>query len=179
MSGLFSMNGVNQDFPALLLPVKIETRFVNISGERPELWVRAFPDLPFIHSFNPLITVEEHRDRQRFLDVSANSGGIEDISDQKESWKYLVQKYGVHRASWIVQISEDDLEAQNQSLAASNKERPVENDQRFAYRWLPKFFKGYLYRGNEVEPFKEFQMNDITASEFSPARGSKRMAIRF
>lgn len=117
-------------YPVLLLPVKIETRYVSVIGvsynKHLELWVRIFPDQAFLSSFNPILTVSERKDRVLFKKDSSI-----------DNWQVLVEKYGQYRASWIIHISEDDLSAQQ-------SDPPMNHSASFFLRWLPDSFKIYL-----------------------------------
>src|SRR5688572_22673577 len=46
------------DIPLLLLPLRIEIRFVPVDGES-ELWVRAYPDDIAVHTHEPTLTDKE------------------------------------------------------------------------------------------------------------------------
>ncbi len=106
------------NIPILLFPLKIETRFVG-----DELWIRVFPDSVFLQSHNPNLSGVEKADAVAFKSLSSTA-------EKKQTWEELVSKHGVYRASWIVQISSEELERQ------TNTEFK-EEDPTFYFKWLP------------------------------------------
>ena len=56
-----AQNGLDARTPLLLLPVNIETRFIDSSGAS-ELWVRIYPDQIAINTFEPELTDQEIAD---------------------------------------------------------------------------------------------------------------------
>ncbi|MBK6282314.1 MAG: hypothetical protein IPF54_06275 [Draconibacterium sp.] len=116
------------NIPILLFPLKLETRFV-----ADELWIRAFPDVVFLQSHNPILSKEEKPDAIAFKKLTTKE-------DKKQFWSELVSKYGVYRSSWIVQISSEELDQQ-----------PVNNDGKsdptFYFKWLPDRLVFYIYKG--------------------------------
>ncbi len=109
--------------PVLLLPLRIETRFVNT-----QLWIRVFPDDAHFHNFDAQLTPEEVDDRNNYL---ASAKSIED-------WAILVDKYGAFRASWLIQPEATSTVAnENQVLDA-------------AFQFLPDHFEFYLYKKDNL-----------------------------
>ena len=121
-------------YPVLLLPVKLETRFVQVllaeskgnqTTIQDELWIRVFPDQPFLNQFNPSLSAGELKDRASF------DGSV-------DSWQLLVSKYGQYRAAWLVHsMNEPSSTNENQDLA------------RFFLDHLPDQFVASLYWKNE------------------------------
>ena len=141
------------DYPVLLMPVKIETRFVQVtgaSGNSDQLWVRIFPDQLFVRSFDPVLTAEERADRRAFINERRSL----------EKWSALVQKYGAPRASWIVNIDDNTLRSQ--------RPEDVKKEIDFSVEWLPDFFKAYLYRAGNHTP--------VQTEQFAPI--DKRQSLR-
>lgn len=109
--------------PVLLLPLRIETRFVNT-----QLWIRVFPDDAHFHNFDARLTPEEQVDRNVYL-ASAK---------QVENWAVLVDKYGAFRASWLIQPEATSTVAnENQALDP-------------AFQFLPDQFEFYLYKKDDA-----------------------------
>jgi len=108
--------------PVLLLPLRIETRFVNT-----QLWIRVFPDDAHFHNFDARLTLEEITDRNVYL---ASAKSVED-------WALLVDKYGAFRASWLIQPqATSTITNENEVLDA-------------AFQFLPDHFEFYLYKKDE------------------------------
>ncbi len=128
------LNTPISNIPILLFPLKLETRFVKINNgntDSYQLWIRAFPDQVFLQSHNAILSEEEKTDAIAFKTLLSD--------EQKRSvWEELVAKYGVYRASWIVQISEQELELQDTP--------EEENETSFNFKWLPHSLVFYLYK---------------------------------
>ena len=87
--------------PLLLLPVNVETRFVD-SGNQPELWVRIYPDQISINSHEPELTAQEITDGQAYWDAVWRAGKSPASPDSvKAPWRGLASRYGAPRAAWI------------------------------------------------------------------------------
>ena len=126
------------NLPVVLFPLKLETRFIG-----DELWVRAFPDTALLQSHEPRLTHRERADAARFRQLPAGQ--------KKEAWEDLVGKYGVYRGAWIVQISEQELTAQERA-ASEQGERPEGEAASFRFNWLPDRLVFYLYRQDQRSP---------------------------
>ncbi len=88
--------------PLLLLPVNIETRFMDLAEGRAELWVRIYPDQIAINSHEPELTEKEISDGTSYWDalwrVGKPPASPEDV---KAPWRGLASRYGTQRAAWI------------------------------------------------------------------------------
>lgn len=126
------------NIPVVLFPMKLETRFVS-----DELWIRAFPDMAFLQSHDPRLSPQEREDAVRFGQTAAE--------DQEDLWADLVNKYGVYRASWIVQISPEEIAEQEQE-ATEIGEKSENEAPEFYFKWLPDRLVFYLYRNGTTEP---------------------------
>lgn len=129
-------------FPTLLLPVKIETRFVrNEEVGQLQLWLRIFPDAIFLDSFRRNLTPEEKADHKRFQAASPAETETtqEGQDDQQVVWRELVDKYGVYRAKWIIRPREYEEDA--------------EAEETYTFGWLPTNFRIFLHFANgEIKP---------------------------
>jgi hypothetical protein len=91
------------DTPALLLPVRLETRFMHIEADgvtREELWVRVYPDTCAVDTFEAVLSEGEAESGRRFWIESWAAGGIE--AQRRAAWRNLVASHGIGRAAWIV-----------------------------------------------------------------------------
>jgi hypothetical protein len=85
--------------PLLLLPVRLETRFVQVSGQ-DALWVRIFPDDCVVDSFEAdLSDTEFTSGRHYWIEIWA-AGGVE--AQGRAAWRNLVASHGSGRAAWII-----------------------------------------------------------------------------
>ncbi len=94
--------GPGDNAPYLLMPVRVETRFVHNhpqGGAPYELWVRIYPDTIAVDSHEPALTDEEAADGQAFWrEICQAPAGAE-----QTAWARLVAVYPAPRAAWIVQ----------------------------------------------------------------------------
>lgn len=90
--------------PFLLLPVRIETRFMTVDGGR-ELWVRIFPDDIAVHTHEKALMEDEVEAgrtywRERWA-AAPLTGAEESRKQEKGAWRALAEAYGGTRAAWI------------------------------------------------------------------------------
>ena len=90
---------MNVNIPVLLLPLKIETRFVD-----SELWIRVFPDEVFLEQHNPFLSNQELEDAKAFKGIT-----VVEVEAKKKAWRQLVSKYGAYRAAWMAHIPKEAL----------------------------------------------------------------------
>jgi hypothetical protein len=85
--------------PFLLLPLRVETRFVRDDTDGPQLWVRIFPDDIAVETHEPELTDEEvHAGRVHWEEVWRAGG---DVERERAAWRVLARLFGVQRAAWI------------------------------------------------------------------------------
>lgn len=97
------LSNLDDGIPFLMMPVRIETRFVTI-GRAPELWLRVYPDDIVIHSHEPILTDQEVVEGKKYWQAifNAEKNGGEQKDDQKKSaWNNLALLFGSPRAAWI------------------------------------------------------------------------------
>jgi len=85
--------------PALLLPVRIETRF-ELEGPQPELWVRVFPDQISIDAHDPRLTEAEVSAGRRYWRALWRAG-VADEDAPRLAWQSLAQRFGATRAAFL------------------------------------------------------------------------------
>ena len=98
--------GINAGTPLLLLPVHIQTRFVDSAGDRKtsELWVRIYPDQIAVDSHEPDLSAQEVSDGQAYWNAVWEAGSIlrRIRITQKAPWRTcLASLYTPQRAAWI------------------------------------------------------------------------------
>jgi len=95
------LGSVDTRQPILLLPIRLETRFMRSSLAGPmELLIRIYPDDIHIDTHEPLLTADEQR-WGAFFQQQKNA--TEDV--KKRAWRQLVDRFGVRRAAWIGRVS--------------------------------------------------------------------------
>ncbi len=114
----------SDEFPILLFPVRIETRFHRGISDAPapsaggasQLWIRIYPDDCQVDSFEEMLTESELESTRAFWASMWRAGGIE--AQERGAWRSLVGGSGSGRAAYIIQ------QYQPANLAA----RPVKID---------------------------------------------------
>jgi hypothetical protein len=90
--------------PFLLLPVRIETRFMNVATGK-ELWVRIFPDDIAVDTHEKTLTEDEvNAGLSYWRELWAAAREIEEEERQKRekgAWRALAEAHGGTRAAWI------------------------------------------------------------------------------
>ncbi|MGS2619513.1 hypothetical protein ACVCAH_34130 [Micromonospora sp. LZ34] len=87
-------------YPVLLLPLRVETRFGTGPAGQPQLWVRVYPDVCLVDSFEPALSTQEVDNARAFWAAIWRAGGDEAM--ERTAWRDLVAAHGSGRAGWIV-----------------------------------------------------------------------------
>ncbi|MFN8499165.1 MAG: hypothetical protein U0641_15050 [Anaerolineae bacterium] len=85
--------------PAVLFPVRLETRFFPLADGSAELRVRVYPDGVHIDSHEPALTPDEVTWGQHFWDQTWRAGN--DDEGLKSAWRQLADRYDAPRAAWV------------------------------------------------------------------------------
>jgi hypothetical protein len=88
--------------PLLLLPVRIETRFVDNANQGSSLLVRIFPDTISCSSFEPELTKDEVVAGTAYWDLLWRAGKSASTEDLQEPWRAIATAFQPQRAAWIV-----------------------------------------------------------------------------
>lgn len=91
--------------PFLLFPVRIETRFINLTSPggpaQHELWVRIYPDDIQIDTHEPGLTDSEVEGARVYWTELWKAGP--DPDGRLGAWRALVDSFGANRAMWVVE----------------------------------------------------------------------------
>jgi hypothetical protein len=90
-------------YPCLLLPVRLETRFKTVSIDgitKNQLWVRVYPDDCAIDTFEATLSTVEVKNAQTYWSDFWRAGKFED--QLRGAWRGLVSSHGSGRAAWII-----------------------------------------------------------------------------
>ena len=85
---------ISTDFPVVLFPVRLETRFFGA-----ELWIRIYPDTVHIDTHEPELTQDEQRWGRNFHEQLWRAAN--DESRRKAAWRQLAERLGDQRAGWV------------------------------------------------------------------------------
>jgi hypothetical protein len=88
------------DFPLVLLPVRLETRFFTLANGSVELRVRVYPDKIHLDSHERLLTPDEHTWGKHYWEQDWRAGN--DTSLRSRAWQQIADRFGARRAAWIV-----------------------------------------------------------------------------
>lgn len=110
------MERLDDAYPILLLPLRMETRFKRLSdpdGTRHQLWVRVYPDDCAVDAFEETLTETEVRNARRYWANAWRAGGEE--AGLRAAWRNLVASHGAGRAAWIARsyrpLNEEEVPA--------------------------------------------------------------------
>jgi len=98
-----SIANLSDGIPFLLLPVRIETRFVT-SNNTSELWLRIYPDDIAIHTHEKTLTDKEVTEGEKYwkaLFEAIKNGGDKKEDLKKSAWNALASLFGSQRAAWV------------------------------------------------------------------------------
>ena len=89
--------------PFLLMPVKIETRFIQSVEGRQELWLRVYPDEIAIHTHEKTLTDREVAAGKLYWTelLVAEYSEAEKENRRKSAWSHVANQFKSQRAAWI------------------------------------------------------------------------------
>ncbi|MBK7599326.1 MAG: hypothetical protein IPJ07_12710 [Acidobacteria bacterium] len=90
----------SDQYPFLMLPVRIETRF-KVDNQKKQMWVRIYPDECAVDTFEETLTeIEVASAKQYWINVW-RAGGIED--QERGAWRSIAASHRSGRAAWIIE----------------------------------------------------------------------------
>ncbi len=171
------IGNLNDRYPILLMPVRIETRFktVAIAGapEKKQLWVRIFPDECAIDTFESVPSKNEMEDTRFYWNTMWQAGGHESL--ERAAWRTLVSSYGSGRAAWLVKNyrpeNEDEKPKKDKIedliLVISAIQVPADNDKEAILKYWKAF---WLADGDGYQEKEAFQELTAAVGEGPAAR---------
>jgi hypothetical protein len=97
-------SAMSDALPCLLLPVRLETKFMTTPAGARELWVRIFPDDIAVETHEEPLTKDEVDAGTIFWEETWRAGG--DAAREEAAWRLLVSKFGATRAAWVARVME-------------------------------------------------------------------------
>jgi hypothetical protein len=90
--------------PLVLLPVRLETRFVSRPADagNVDLLIRVYPDDIHIDTHEHALTNEEELWGKQFWENTTTAGNNNE--EQRLVWRQLADRFGVRRAAWIAHV---------------------------------------------------------------------------
>lgn len=98
------MSRMSDQYPFMLLPLRIETRFkkVTLNGRHlDQLWVRVYPDDVAVDTFEETLSTTEVESARTYWLGMWQAGGREAM--ERAAWRGLVSSYGSGRARYITE----------------------------------------------------------------------------
>jgi hypothetical protein len=170
------LDGRGADLPVLLLPLRIETRFLPVDGPPAELVVRIYPDEVHVDDHDAALTsTEEDGGREYWRAVWRAGPG----SDGGAPWERLRDIHGGPRAGWIVRSTEP-LNSADRPGAPTDEGAPLQPEPRFPdpparpegsaratrVAWLPDRFAvvGYVAGAPAATAWSELVAEELLAA---------------
>jgi hypothetical protein len=146
--------------PIALLPVRLETRYVDAAGGGRELLVRVWPDQVHVDAHDPRLSEVEAEAGRQFWLADWRSG--DDDERRRRAWRVLAERFDPGRAAWIARATRpQNTDARpGEPVADSDPPRvlpafgPVELTPRPSTpvaRLLPAAWTATAYSGGRVE----------------------------
>jgi hypothetical protein len=88
-------------YPILLFPLRIETRFKQVRDDEPQLWVRVYPDDIAVDTFEEVLSEVEISNARIYWTNVWKAGGND--GEKRAAWQSLVKSHGAGRAFWIIE----------------------------------------------------------------------------
>jgi hypothetical protein len=172
--------------PLLLLPVNIETRFMDTAPGKSELWVRIYPDQIAISTHEPELTAQEVADGADYWNRVWRAGNPPaSLELVKAPWRGLAQKYEPPRAAWIaLQMTPSNIAAQPKAATADGAapvpppQFPTPPSRKSTWEKpataaaLPDSWSVVTVAGNQTKTFKGGPITPNLAVGFTPGAGA-------
>ena len=133
--------GLSDQYPILLFPVRIETRFDKSNADGPQLLVRIYPDQLAVDRHVDALTTGEIQDGSDWR--AQHNDSAADDETRRAAWRRLVEQHGAPRAAWIA----SRFTSPNPPPVAQGDDPWVPPPRAFV---LPDYFVVTLYRGGTV-----------------------------
>lgn len=139
------------DLPVAMLPVRLETRFVDEPGGRV-LKIRVYPDDAHVDDHEPLLTDDEVSAGQAYWAATRA-----DAAHEPAAWRALAVRVGTYRALWVREQTTPDAAGTFPTLTtrAAGTSRPT------VARGLPDFFWFRVRVGADVTTLPGAPIADV------------------
>ncbi len=131
-----NIENLSDEYPFLLFPVRIETRFKKIEhvvGTQDQLWVRVYPDDIAIDTFEETLSESEVKLARSYWAGIWKAGGVEE--QERSAWKGFVSRWGAGRSYWITEnyqplnsIDKPVKEKKDDIILVISTDSPISND---------------------------------------------------
>jgi len=148
----YSLAPSEQTYPVVMLPVRLETKF-----DGSNLLVRIFPDDLMLDAHDDRLTLGEKQAVQDYLNERAQNGGGNNT--EKAAWDGLVERVGKTRASYLCQLSENDLnhiEIREDDWLQSPEAKLLPDHFMVTIYCDDAYLNGNSFRGNSIRKSLQF-----------------------
>ena len=143
----------------MLLPVRVETRYVDAAAGGRELLVRIWPDQVHVDAHDPRLTAAEAEAGRQFWLADWRCGG--DQERRRRAWRSLAERFDPARAGWIARATRPENAAARPADAVADTEPPrvlptfgtvplTERPSPPVARLLPAAWTATAYAGGQV-----------------------------
>ena len=108
--------------PIVLLPVRLETRYVEATGGERELLVRVWPDQVHIDSHDPRLSEAEAEAGRQFWLADWRSG--DDQERRQRAWRALAERFDPGRARWVARATRPENADDRPAEAVADTDPP-------------------------------------------------------
>lgn len=108
--------------PIVLLPVRVETRYVQVEAGGRELLVRVWPDQVHVDAHDPRLTHAEAEAGRQFWLADWRCGTDQDR--RRRAWSALAERFDPTRAAWIARATRPENAAARPTAAVADTEPP-------------------------------------------------------
>ncbi len=93
--------------PILMIPIRLETKFVALDSRNLQLWVRIFPDDIAIQQHEELLTQLEFNEGKNYWEqfFTIEKEDSENEEAKKEAWDNLKSQFGANRSTWVAKLT--------------------------------------------------------------------------
>lgn len=95
------LTNLNDKFPILLFPLRVETKF-SLEGSNYKLKVRIYPDIVHAENHEYMLTEDEEKDSIDYFEIVSPAAAT--IEEKQTAWNTLALKHGSQRAAYIVSL---------------------------------------------------------------------------
>jgi len=150
-------------FPFLLFPVRLETRFGKGPSGASQLWVRVYPDDCSIDTFEADLAEGEVAGARAYWTGMWQAGGVD--GGERAAWRGLVASFGSGRAAWIVQnlrpLNEGDQPRKSSPsdviLVIPTDAPPGDDEAKLLAEFWTRTWRAGGEPDAEAEAFREFE----------------------
>ena len=111
------LNLLNGEVPVLLMPLRIQTRFVP-EDNGSTLLIRVAPDDISAQAFDPRLTATEQSWGQQYM-AAAGPAELPPTDESRSLWRGMVGKLGLRRAAWVVRVCDPSAAPLGEPVSAA------------------------------------------------------------